>query len=135
MLPEAIMDYVMNKRDRGRQGNHDEVMAPHNVYRCRGEDKWMAIAVDSEEEWQNLCRAVGHPEWLADKRFTDRRSRKAHEQELDALLTAWTRDKESVLRQYQELGVERTVFGVPSAGKDTVLPLVDKYAPMIPKVA
>jgi len=44
-------------------------------------------------------------------------------------------DQESVLRQYQELGVERTVFGVPSEGKDKVLPLLDKYATQIPKVA
>ena len=44
-------------------------------------------------------------------------------------------DKESVLRQYQEQGVERTVFGVPSEGKNKVLPLLDKYATMIAKVA
>jgi probable F420-dependent oxidoreductase len=44
-------------------------------------------------------------------------------------------DQESVLRQYQELGVERTVFGVPSEGKDKVLPLLDKYAAQISKVA
>ena len=53
----------------------------------------MAIAVDSEEEWHNLCRAVGHPEWLVDERFTERSRRKAHEQELDTLLTAWTRER------------------------------------------
>jgi probable F420-dependent oxidoreductase len=44
-------------------------------------------------------------------------------------------DQESVLRQYQELEVERTVFGVPSEGKDKVLPLLDKYATMVPKFA
>jgi len=44
-------------------------------------------------------------------------------------------DQESVLRQYQELGVERTVFGVPSEGKDKVLPLLDKYAKLVAKVA
>ena len=44
-------------------------------------------------------------------------------------------DKEDALRQYQELGVERVVFVVPSEGKDTVLPLLDKYATFIPKFA
>jgi benzylsuccinate CoA-transferase BbsF subunit len=110
MLPEAIMDYFMNQRDQGRQGNHDEVMVPHNVYRCQGEDKWVAIAVDNEEEWQNLCRVVGHPEWLADKRFSDRRSRKAHEQELDALLTTWTRERShtEIMHLLQKVGVAAT---------------------------
>ena len=91
MLPEAIMDYAMNGRDRGRRGNQDDIMVPHNVYRCQGEDRWVAIAVESEEEWRNLCQATGHSEWLEDTRFQDRTGSKAHEQELDALLTAWTR--------------------------------------------
>lgn len=110
MLPEAIMDYVMNKRDRGRQGNHDEVMVPHNVYRCQGEDKWVAIAVDSEEEWHNLCQAVGHPEWLMDERFKDRRSRKIHENEIDTLLTIWTRERTQteIMHLLQNAGVAAT---------------------------
>jgi alkanesulfonate monooxygenase SsuD/methylene tetrahydromethanopterin reductase-like flavin-dependent oxidoreductase (luciferase family) len=44
-------------------------------------------------------------------------------------------DKEEALRQYQELGIERVVFGVPSEGKDKVLPLLDKYATVVPKFA
>jgi benzylsuccinate CoA-transferase BbsF subunit len=110
MLPEAILDYVMNDRDRGRQGNHDEVMAPHNVYRCRGDDKWIAIAVDSEEEWHSLCRTIGHAEWQADARFKDRSSRKTHEQELDALLTAWTRERTQaeIMHLLQSAGVAAT---------------------------
>jgi benzylsuccinate CoA-transferase BbsF subunit len=47
MLPEAMMDYVMNNRDVGRQGNHDAVMVPHNVYRCKGDDTWVVIAVET----------------------------------------------------------------------------------------
>jgi len=72
MLPEAIMDYAMIGRDRGRRGNQDDIMVPHNVYRCQGEDRWVAIAVESEEEWCNLCQATGHSEWLEDTRFQDR---------------------------------------------------------------
>jgi benzylsuccinate CoA-transferase BbsF subunit len=110
MLPEAILDYVMNKRDRGRQGNRDELMAPHNVYRCQGEDKWLAIAVDNEGEWRSLCQALGHPEWLADERFKDRQSRKVHEQELDVLLTAWTRKRSQaeIMHLLQKVGVAAT---------------------------
>ena len=110
MLPEAVMDYLMNQRDRGRRGNQDDVMVPHNVYRCQGEDRWVAIAVESEEEWQSLCQAVGHPEWLEDKRFREQRSRKTHEPELDALLTAWTRERSQteIMPLLQNAGVAAT---------------------------
>jgi probable F420-dependent oxidoreductase len=43
--------------------------------------------------------------------------------------------KEEELRQYQELGAERAVFGVPSEGRDKVLPMLDNYAKLIPKFA
>lgn len=110
MLPEAVMDYVMNHQDRGRRGNQDEVMVPHNVYRCRGGDRWVAIAVETDEEWRNLCQVVGHPEWLADERFRERRRRKAHETELDALLTVWTRERShtEVMHLLQSVGVAAT---------------------------
>jgi len=42
---------------------------------------------------------------------------------------------EAMLRQCQELGAERAIFFVPSAGRETVLPLLDQYAALIPKVA
>lgn len=43
--------------------------------------------------------------------------------------------KEETLQKYQELGIERAVFGLPSDGKDKVLPLLDKYAALLPKFA
>jgi crotonobetainyl-CoA:carnitine CoA-transferase CaiB-like acyl-CoA transferase len=90
MLPEGFADYNMNGRDRGRQGNRDDLMVPHNVYRCAGDDQWAAIAVNNEDEWRALCETLGHAEWLVDPRFTDQPSRKAHEETLDALIESWT---------------------------------------------
>lgn len=43
--------------------------------------------------------------------------------------------EEPVLQQYQEMGVERAIFGVPSEGRDKVLPILDNYATLIPKMA
>lgn len=44
-------------------------------------------------------------------------------------------DDEKALGQLQELGLDRTVFSVPSADADTVLPLLDKYQGFISKFA
>ena len=89
-LPEAILDYFVNGRDPGRQENQDPAMAPHNVYRCQGFDKWVAIAVTDEEEWQALCQVMEHPEWAQDPRFADPLSRWHNQVEMDGLVTQWT---------------------------------------------
>ncbi|MBI3247180.1 MAG: CoA transferase [Deltaproteobacteria bacterium] len=110
MLPEGFADYNMNGTDRGRRGNSDDVMVPHNVYRCAGNDQWAAIAVNSETEWQALCRTMNHPEWLDDARFKDRSSRKTHEAALDTLVATWTSQRSpiEVMHTLQAAGVAAT---------------------------
>ena len=58
-MPEWYMDYTMNGRDRRQRGNRDDKMAPHNTYPCAGEDKWIAIAVGSQSEWEALVPRDG----------------------------------------------------------------------------
>ncbi len=93
MIPQAILDYQMNGRVRQPSGNKDPLMAPHNLYRCAGKDQWVAIAVETEQEWGAFCGAVGHPEWRTDERFADAYARHRHEQEMDELITQWTRER------------------------------------------
>jgi len=88
--PEALIEYAVTRRVQGRIGNSDKHLAPHNVYRCLGEDNWVAIAVSNDKEWQGLCKAMGNPKWTKDARFTDAAGRRAHKDELDALIETWT---------------------------------------------
>ena len=90
MLPEAFLDYTMNGRVAERIGNRDPDMAPHNVYRCAGEDQWVAIAVQSDEEWARLRRVMGNPGLSSDARFSDVEARKGNEDELDGIVSEWT---------------------------------------------
>jgi benzylsuccinate CoA-transferase BbsF subunit len=90
LLGEGLLDYMMNRRVLSPVGNAHPTMAPHNNYRCAGEDAWVAIAVRSEDEWQAFCRAAGHPEWATDARFADAYRRLRHRDELDAAVTEWT---------------------------------------------
>ncbi len=87
---DAMMDFIMNGRVRTRRGNRDDIMAPHNCYRCRGDDKWVSIAVSTEEEWQAFCQVMGNPGWTRDGRFSDARGRWQNQEELDRLVTEWT---------------------------------------------
>jgi len=107
LVPEGWMDYAMNGTQPPRQGNRDPVMAPHNCFRCAGDDEWVSIACGTEGEWQALCRAIGQPQLVNDKRFVTMRDRKANEDALDQLLTTWTetRNKWEVTRLLQDAGV------------------------------
>ena len=89
-LGEIIMDYTMNQRVRTRQGNRDDCMAPHNCYRCKGEEKWISIAVSSDDEWESLRRVMGNPAWAEDERFADQLGRWQNREELDRMIESWT---------------------------------------------
>ena len=107
MIPEAVMDYLMNGKEHGRQGNHDPHMSPHSVYPASGHDQWVAIAISNDDEWRALCEAAGRPEWTEDPRFADLESRKKNESELDALISEWTirESPYGLMHTLQEAGV------------------------------
>jgi len=91
VLGEAVMEYSMNGRVMGFQENLSRWMAPHNNYPCRGDDEWVSIAVKTEEEWQAFCQAIGNPPWTKDEKFADVFNRLRHQEELDKLISDWTR--------------------------------------------
>lgn len=90
VIGEAFMEYFMNGRVLGTMGNRSPTMAPHNNYPCLGEDRWVSIAVDTEEEWRSFCAALGNPPWVRQKRFSDKFNRQRNLEELDRLVSAWT---------------------------------------------
>ena len=102
-----VLDYVVNKRVAARQGNKDDYAAPHATYPCKGTDRWCAIAVFTDEEWQKFCQVIGQPAWTKDPRFATLQARKENEEELDTLVAAWTvnyTDRE-VMTRLQTAGV------------------------------
>jgi benzylsuccinate CoA-transferase BbsF subunit len=86
----ALMEYLVNGRVQHRMGNRDQIMAPHNCYRCRGEQKWVSIAVSTPEEWDAFCGVLGNPDWTGEERFSDAYERWRNQEELDRLVTEWT---------------------------------------------
>jgi crotonobetainyl-CoA:carnitine CoA-transferase CaiB-like acyl-CoA transferase len=109
---ESWMTWQLTGEQPPRRGNRDERWAPYNCYRCQGEDQWITIACATEGEWQALCAVIdadqsGDGRLVADSRFLSAEARKAHEDELDKLLTAWTveRDRWEITRRLQAAGV------------------------------
>jgi len=81
--------------------------APHGIYPCAGDDRWVAITVFTDVGWRRLVAAMGRPSWALDVRFDDVAGRISHAAELDARLAAWTRtlDAHVVTSRLQANGV------------------------------
>ncbi|PKB71032.1 MAG: hypothetical protein BZY87_08050 [SAR202 cluster bacterium Io17-Chloro-G6] len=113
----AILDYQSTGRMPRRMGNRDSFAAPHGVYQCRGDDRWCAIAVQTEEHWTAFCLAIGSPGWCSDDSFSSLASRLDNQDRLDELVGQWTADKtaEDVMARLQEAGVPASLV---SQGQD-----------------
>ncbi|GAA4699366.1 CoA transferase [Pseudonocardia yuanmonensis] len=71
-------------------GNRDELACPHGTFRCAGDDEWVAIACEDDDRFAALAVVLGAPELADDPRFATLAARRVHEDELEALVTAWT---------------------------------------------
>lgn len=108
LMPEGLIDYAMNRTQPERDGNRDRWMAPHGCFKCKGDDdKWVTIVCGTDAEWQALCAAIGQPGLATDNRFVNVTARKANEDTLEDLITAWTkeRDRWEVTEVLQQAGV------------------------------
>jgi crotonobetainyl-CoA:carnitine CoA-transferase CaiB-like acyl-CoA transferase len=105
----AILDWSANDRIWTRYGNRSpyKPAAPHGVYPCAGEDRWIAIACFTDAEWRALAEVARRPGWLDDERFSNLPGRLAHQSALDALVGEWTRgqDRYAAMLALQKAGV------------------------------
>ena len=89
----------------GRQveciGNAHPEMSPHGVYRCHGDDEWIAIACETDADWTALAGLLGlEAGWS----LHDRQSRC---QEIDNAISLFTQtfDKTSLAEKLQQRGI------------------------------
>jgi len=121
----AILDYTVNGRPMRRPGmphsnrNQWPLMAPHGIYPADGDDEWVAISCRSDAEWNAAARVIDEP-WARDRRWETLAERVAAQDELDALVGAWTapRGKFQVAAQLQAVGVPATAVQRPSERVD-----------------
>ncbi|OAI40832.1 hypothetical protein AYO38_04945 [bacterium SCGC AG-212-C10] len=102
LIADRFLAHQLAPEGAGAKGNHSHDFAPHNVYRCLGEERWVAIAVESDEQWTRFATAIGEP-WTQRSELATTAGRFAHLTELDAQIAVWaqrhTADHvESVLR-------------------------------------
>ncbi len=71
-------------------GNASRVHAPQGVYRCVGEDNWLALTVRDERDFAALAREIGRPELATDAALASVEGRRACSAEIDGAIEAWS---------------------------------------------
>jgi benzylsuccinate CoA-transferase BbsF subunit len=112
LVGPAYMDYVLNGRIAGPKGNRHplDAGAPHGVFRCAGDDRWIAIAVLTDDEWQGLATAMGDPEWARAAALATGAGRVAAVDAVHERVAAWTAacDDRELATRLQGHGVAAT---------------------------
>src|SRR5579859_7244936 len=113
LLGPILFDVAVNQRSTrsgdfptGNRLEHPNA-APHGVYPCAGEDRWIAIAVFDNRAWQALVEEMGNPSWAEDVRFSSGEGRCQNQDALDAHIASWTagQDRYALMHRLQARGI------------------------------
>ncbi|AHY46905.1 putative acyl-CoA transferases/carnitine dehydratase [Rubrobacter radiotolerans] len=106
LMEATIPEYALTGHTRGRTGTVLPFVAPSNIYPTSDND-YVLIAGNADTVFGRLAKAVGHPEWAGDERFATHHARGENMEELDEMISAWTKDRtsEEVLRVMADAGV------------------------------
>ncbi|MEX1009230.1 MAG: CoA transferase [Acidimicrobiia bacterium] len=104
---EQVIEYSVSGEVLQRSGARGPTAAPQGVYRCTGDDRWVAIAIATDEQWVALRSALGDPEWARDASLTTADGRRAAHDAIDAELGAWcaTRNADDAVKLLWSAGV------------------------------
>jgi crotonobetainyl-CoA:carnitine CoA-transferase CaiB-like acyl-CoA transferase len=108
LLGPKYMEYSVNQRDPKPQGNRSLIAAPYGTYPCQGKDRWCAISIYTQAEWESFTGVV--QEKSAAKpaaKFATHLGRVRHREELDQWVTQWTvqQDPYEIMESLQSAGV------------------------------
>jgi crotonobetainyl-CoA:carnitine CoA-transferase CaiB-like acyl-CoA transferase len=111
LLGSALLEASATGAAPELRGNRSLDAAPHNAFRCAGEDRWVAIAVSNDEQWRALCGVIDRPRLATDARFATLEARRSHEDELEAIVEDWTGDLDAweAMHRLQQGGVPAAV--------------------------
>jgi crotonobetainyl-CoA:carnitine CoA-transferase CaiB-like acyl-CoA transferase len=138
LLTLPILDSVASGRKYSPIGNDDLEHAPHGIYPAAGDDRWVAIACRTDDQWRALCTAMTQPQLADDSRFGTFAARRAHREELDRLVGEWTarRTPQDTEQMLQASGVPaHTVANTFDANDDPQLRHRGHFVPVNHAVA
>lgn len=114
LLAPQLADYFDRGTVATRRGNADERFAPHGVFAGRrdgGQDRFVAIAVCTDEQWRALTAEMSRPELARITAYATAQGRLAAAGDLEAAVSDWVADQrvEDVEQRLQQRGIPASV--------------------------
>jgi crotonobetainyl-CoA:carnitine CoA-transferase CaiB-like acyl-CoA transferase len=108
---EKYLSASATGEDPPRLANRSADRAPQGVYPCQGEDEWLALSVETDEEWAALAELLG-ADMRDDPELRTLAGRLARHDEIDTAIVAWSRtqDRFDAMHHLQALGVRASVL-------------------------
>jgi len=115
LLGPVVLDYTVNGRPSRRDGfpyssrSDSPAMAPHNIYKARGDDQWFAVSCRDDRDWAALVELIGATDdgaWARDARYETLAGRLEHQDELDERMNAWCATREKFELQHAMLTLD-----------------------------
>ena len=122
----ALLDFTVNGVPARRPCSPDSnrsvypLMAPHGIYRCKGEDRWIAIAVRNDDDWTAMCEVMGLTDLSADPRFANVEGESSITTRSIAASRKWTsaRNPMEIMEAMQSRGVPSAAVQRPEDRTD-----------------
>lgn len=121
MTGVPTLDFQVNGRVWERAGNRSpySTAAPEGVYRTAGDDRWIAITCQDDDDWVALAKEAGRSEWLERSEFASADDRHRNREALDRLISSWTVEQDGfeLMHRLQAIGI---AAGVAQTAQDRV---------------
>ena len=107
LLDTELIEQLANGTLAPRRGNRSPEMSPHGLFRCAGDDRWLALAARDTVDWLEICSVIARPDLAARSELRTLEGRKAAEDEIEAAVEAWTctQDMWSAAERFVSAGV------------------------------
>ncbi len=90
---EAVIEWSAYGNLVGRDGNRSPAAAPQGLYACAGSERWLAVSIDTDEQWPALATLLGREDLAAAPDLATLSGRRAAHDRLDQAIGEWAADR------------------------------------------
>jgi len=107
----AVVEYGTTGQEPVQTGNRSVADAPHNLFKCSGDDAWCAIAVQDNDQWLALATVMQNTELLQDQTLHNSENRLKRIDDIEARVASWvaTQTAADVVQILQQAGVPSSI--------------------------
>jgi benzylsuccinate CoA-transferase BbsF subunit len=106
-IGRVMVEYAETGVEPPRRGNSESGLAPYGCFPCEGEDRWVILCVENDEDWGRLASLMGEPDWMRDARYSTAAGRCEEAATIESCIAEWTRGQVDfvVMEAARDLGL------------------------------